>query len=107
MKNNLLNFLVPVYGKDPKKTFENLRNIATNIPKEIGMVIVYKNSSDNSLNYDDLKTIEEFNDNVKVIKAESNFKRTKKLKIAFENSESHYFMVLDAHHSLDINNLTK
>lgn len=96
--NKLLDIIVPVYGKDPKKTYENIKNLCRLITDEVGIIIVYKNAQDNSLNYDGLNKLGEMG--AKVIKMSSKVKRTAKVKAGVSHSSSKYIMVLDAHHQI-------
>lgn len=99
----LLEIIVPVYGKDPLLIYEGLSAFEKVNDDRVHMTIVYKN--DSSFNYDNLKKLS--SKNIDVFKGESEFKKTKKVLLGIEKSESKYIVVMDAHHELKYNKLTK
>lgn len=107
MKNHFqITFIVPVYGKDPiitKNSFEELLNEKP----EADFIFSYKNSADETLNYDLLNELADKFDNVKVIKNETTKMRTGKILKAIEQVDTKYFQVIDAHHSLNNKSLKK
>lgn len=98
--SKLIDLIVPVYGKDPILTFNNLKDLTRIISDEVGIIIVYKNSK--TLNYDSLKNLK--CDNVKVIKAPSKALKTQKLTIGIENSNAYWVLPVDSHHKIIKNN---
>lgn len=98
-----LSIIVPIYGKDPLTTFNNLKEVVATSNKNVEFILIYKNSD--LLNYDILKMLER--ENIIVEKVDCNFKRTNKIKLGISLANSKYLFVLDSHHSLDKNGLEK
>lgn len=98
--NKLIDFVLPVFGKDPLYTFKNIEKIIRIASDEVGFIIVYKNSKE--LNYDEIRKLE--SENVKVIKAASNVFKTKKLSMGIEQSKAYWVVPLDSHHYINYNN---
>lgn len=101
----LLDFIVPVYGKNPSDVYNTLSKLTKTKINGIGWVIVYKNSIDDSLNYDKLNNLS--SDNVKVLKGEAHWKKTMKVKHGIKNSNAFYIMPMDSHHTIKMNVLKK
>lgn len=104
--NKLLSIVIPVFGKEPKMIMSNLDKLTHEcndlLQKNIEIIIIYKNS--NELNYDGLMSLGSRN-SVIVKKVDNDFKRTKKILEAINNSNGKYILELDAHHSIDSNGL--
>lgn len=101
----LLDFIVPIYGKDPEEVFLRLKKLTQNKVDGIGWIIVYKNSIDNSLNYDNLFKLK--NDNTEIFKGEFHWKKTNKIKLGISKSKAKFIMPMDGHHSIKTKLLRK
>ncbi len=98
--DTILDIIIPVYGKDPITTYDNLKKMADECNENIGMIIVYKNSS--KFNYDSLNNLTTLNKNIKVIKGQEEMLKSHKLILGVENSNSRFILPMDAHHFIDI-----
>lgn len=105
MKKRILDIIVPVYGKDPTYIYDNFNYLIKLIPENIGIIFVYKNSPDNSLNYDFLNNW--VKDNVIVKKMNSKVKKTKKMISGFSLSNAEWILSLDSHHKLSLKHIKK
>lgn len=97
----VLDVVIPVYGKDPKITFQNIKEMKDMNLSDMNFYVIYKNG--NELSYDDLLKLK--GDNFFVEKAESSFLRTQKVLKGVSMAESKYILTIDSHHSLNKKNV--
>lgn len=95
--HKLLSVVIPVYGKEPSETYNNISKIIR-MDKRIEFIIVYKNSK--KLNYDKLLTLNKFS-NVHIYKLGPNVKRTSKVLYGIDMANNEFIMQMDPHHSLN------
>lgn len=99
----ILDIIIPVYGKNPKDTFENMQLLSEMKVPGVSFYVVYKNG--NELNYDRLLDLN--SDNFSIKKVDSSFFRTKKVLEGIRMGKSEYVVTLDSHHSISKDNLLK
>ncbi len=92
----ILDIIVPVYGKDPEYIYSSLLEIKNGLPKECGIIVIYKNST--VFNYDLLKKLRD--NNVIVKKGEFEFQKTDKLLEALKLSDAKFILPMDSHHTI-------
>lgn len=104
MEKKLIDIIIPVYGKDIKI----IENFLVSIPhkkcgSKVRFILVYKNSK--KFNYDALEKFS--SENVVIIKAEENDRRTKKIIIGIKKSNSDYLLFMDSHHTIKFNKMDR
>lgn len=100
---NLLEFVMPVYGKPIELIKENLQSFRNSNITGVNIVIVFKN--DEHYNYDNLLSFK--SRNIRFIEVDKLAKKTQKIKIGIKTSISKFIMPIDCHHGIDFNKLRK
>lgn len=101
----LIDIIIPIYGKDHKLVFDNMKELTRLSNEEVGLILVYKNTNKPLFNYDKLKELS--SNDVKVIKVNKDAKRTAKVKKGIINSDAKYIMVMDSHHKIQDDEFNK
>lgn len=99
-------FIFPIYGKDSNYIYNLIDDTLSNKP-DAKFILSYKNSEDDTFNYDLLNDLAEKYDDVKVIRNDSSLARTGKILQAINEVDTEYFQVVDAHHTLNIRSINR
>lgn len=101
-----ITFIIPCYGKKEGFVKQNVEKILKAINFTCEVIFVYKNSE--MFNYDTIVLyLKNKYNNFSAIKFNRNVERTAKIKAAIQHLQTEYFQVIDCHHQVDKENLSK
>lgn len=103
MENKVLDIIIPIFGKEPVYIENNFSKILNEIPNNVNLIFIYKNSEE--LNYDFLLNYKA--ENIIVKKVPQSFQKTNKVKEGIKLSSANWILVLDSHHKFTINGLNR